>query len=33
MFHVILTLNTNYFFKQHELIGLSNVDSIGTEFL
>jgi len=33
MFHMILTLNTNYFFKQPELVGLSNVGRIGTEFL
>ena len=33
MFHMILTLNTSYFFKQPELVGLSNVDRIGIEFL
>jgi len=33
MFHMIFTLNTSYFFKRPELVGLSNVDRIGTEFL
>lgn len=33
MFHMILTLSTNYFFKRPELVGLSNVDRIVTEFL
>jgi hypothetical protein len=33
MLHMILTLNTSYFFKQPELVVLSNVGKIGTEFL
>lgn len=33
MLHMILTLNTSYFFKQLELVVLSNVGGIGTEFL
>lgn len=33
MLHMILTLNTNYFFKELELVVLSNLDRIGAEFL
>jgi len=33
MFRMILTLNTSYFFKQPGLVGLSNVERTGTEFL